>query len=208
VQRGPGDLRSGAVGVRKGVVDGRERLPERWRGVVGREGQPRRHGEHGLVDPRVRGGEVQIGPHPRQRRGVHRPERRGEVAELTQRHRVDEGLATGEGRVVCVGIIALGARFVLALRPAMLGFGVAPDRLRAMTEAKGVRDITSGVLLLVVWAAAGSAALGWFMVAVALTPVADALIVLTNGGKSSTALGVHGLTAALLVAAGLVLALG
>jgi hypothetical protein len=30
------------------------------------------------------------------------------------------------------------------------------------------------VLLLVVWAAAGSVALGWFMVAVALTPVADA----------------------------------
>src|SRR5438067_11807222 len=46
------------------------------------------------------------------------------------------------------------------------------------------------------------------MVAVALTPVTDALIVLTNGGKPSTALGVHGLTAALLVAAGLVLALG
>lgn len=110
--------------------------------------------------------------------------------------------------LVCVGIIALGARFVLAPRPAMVGFGVAPDRLPAMTAAKGVRDMTSGVLLLVVWVAAGSEALGWFMVAVALTPVADALIVLSNGGKLSTALGVHGLTAALLVAAGLVLALG
>jgi hypothetical protein len=110
--------------------------------------------------------------------------------------------------LACVGIIALGARFVLAPRAAMLGFGVAPDRLRAMTEAKGVRDITSGVLLLVVWAAADHVTLGWFMVAVALTPVADALIVVTNGGKLSTALGVHGLTAALLLAAGLVLALG
>jgi Domain of unknown function (DUF4267) len=110
--------------------------------------------------------------------------------------------------IACAGIIGLGARFVLAPRPAMLGFGVAPDRLRAMTEAKGVRDITSGVLLLVVWAAAGREALGWFMVAVALTPVADALIVLSNGGKLSAALGVHGLTAALLVAAGVVLVLG
>src|SRR3954466_4458448 len=109
--------------------------------------------------------------------------------------------------LACVGIIALGARFVLAPRAAMLGFGVAPDSLRAMTEAKGIRDITSGVLLLVVWAAAGPVALGWFMVAVALTPVADALIVLGNGGKLSTALGVHGLTAVVLVAAGLVLAL-
>src|SRR3954453_7793181 len=107
--------------------------------------------------------------------------------------------------LACAGIIALGARFVLALRPAMLGFGVAPDRLRAMTEAKGVRDITSGVLLLVVWTAAGSCAFGWFMVLGALTPAADALIVVTNGGKLTSALGVHGLTAALLLAGGLVL---
>jgi hypothetical protein len=110
--------------------------------------------------------------------------------------------------LISAAIIGLGVRFVLSPRPAMTGFGVAPDRLRAMTSAKGVRDVTSGVLLLVVWAAAGPAALGWFMVAVALTPVSDAVIVLTNGGKPAVALGVHGLTAAVLVAAGLVLALG
>jgi hypothetical protein len=44
-------------------------------------------------------------------------------------------------------------------------------------------------------------------VAAAITPIADGLIVLTNGGKASKALGIHGVTAALLVAAGLVLAL-
>ena len=38
-------------------------------------------------------------------------------------------------------------------------------------------------------------------------PLMVALIVLTNGGKLARALGIHGLTAALLVAAGLVLAL-
>jgi hypothetical protein len=46
------------------------------------------------------------------------------------------------------------------------------------------------------------------LVAAAITPIADALIVLTNGGKLSKALGVHGVAAGLLVAAGLVLALG
>ena len=46
------------------------------------------------------------------------------------------------------------------------------------------------------------------MVAAAITPTSDAVIVLTNGGKLSKALGVHGFTAGLLVAAGLVLALG
>jgi hypothetical protein len=46
------------------------------------------------------------------------------------------------------------------------------------------------------------------MVAAAITPTSDALIVLPNGGKLSRALGVHGFTAGLLVAAGLILALG
>jgi hypothetical protein len=110
--------------------------------------------------------------------------------------------------VGCVAGIAIGSRFLLAPRQATLAFGVAADNLRAMTEIKGVRDITSGAVLLVVWAAAGRAALGWALIAAALTPAADALIVLTNGGRLSTALGIHGLTAGLLVAAGLVLALG
>ena len=83
--------------------------------------------------------------------------------------------------VACAAIIAIGIRFLLAPRYATLAFGVAADNLRALTEIKGVRDVTSGAVLLVVWAAAG--------------------------GKLSTALGIHGLTAGLLVAAGLVLVL-
>jgi hypothetical protein len=110
--------------------------------------------------------------------------------------------------IACAAIIVLGARFLLAPRKATLDLGVAADNLRALTEIKGVRDISSGVVLLAVWAAAGQAALGWALVAAALTPTADAMIVLTNGGKPSTALGIHGVTAVLLVAAGLVLALG
>ena len=110
--------------------------------------------------------------------------------------------------VACAAAIAIGVRFLLAPRQATLAFGVAADDLRALTEIKGVRDITSGAVLLVVWAAAGRTALGWALIAAALTPTADAMIVLTNGGKLPAALGIHGLTAGLLVAAGLVLALG
>jgi hypothetical protein len=106
-----------------------------------------------------------------------------------------------------VAILAIGARFLLAPRTAMLGYGVAPDSLHALTEIKGVRDITSGVIMFVVWAAAGRSALGWALVAAAITPVADAFIVRSNGGRLATALGIHGVTAALLLAAGLVLAL-
>ena len=110
--------------------------------------------------------------------------------------------------IACVAIIVLGTRFLLSPRRATADFGVAPDSIRALAATKGVRDITSGAVLLVVWAAAGTEALGWGLAVAALTPVADAVIVLTNGGKLATALGVHGLTAAVILVAGLVLALG
>ena len=109
--------------------------------------------------------------------------------------------------LACVAIIALGIRFLLQPRQAMLAYGVAAGDVRALTEIKGVRDIASGVVLLVVWAAAGRTALGWAAIAAALIPTAAAVIVRTNRGGPATALGVHGLTAALLLAAGLVLAL-
>jgi Domain of unknown function (DUF4267) len=109
--------------------------------------------------------------------------------------------------IACVAIIVLGARFILRPRQATLDFGIAADNLRGLTEIKGARDIASGVVLLVAWASAGPTTLGWVLVAAAIIPTADALIVLTNGGKLAKAVGVHGLTAALLVAAGLVLAL-
>ncbi|TQS40382.1 DUF4267 domain-containing protein [Cryptosporangium phraense] len=111
------------------------------------------------------------------------------------------------GITACVAIVVIGLRFLLTPARAMTDFGVAADSLRAMSAAKGVRDITSGVVPLVVWAAAGRNALGWTLVAAALTPIGDAVIVVRNGGKLSTALTIHGLTAAVLVVVGLVLAL-
>ncbi|RKS80260.1 uncharacterized protein DUF4267 [Motilibacter peucedani] len=107
-----------------------------------------------------------------------------------------------------VAIVVLGARFLVTPARATTDFGVAADDLRALTAIKGVRDITSGVVVLTVWAAAGTSAMGWALVAAALTPVGDGLIVTTRSGRLGTALGVHGLTALVLVAVGLVLAAG
>jgi uncharacterized protein DUF4267 len=112
------------------------------------------------------------------------------------------------GLIACAAIIAVGIRFFLRPRQATLDFGIAADDVRALTEIKGARDITSGVVPLVVWASAGDTTLGWVLLAAAITPTADALIVLRSGGTLPKALGVHGLTAALLGAAGLALALG
>ena len=108
----------------------------------------------------------------------------------------------------CLFILFIGARFLLAPRVAMAGFGVPEDSLRALTNIKGVRDITSGVVPLVVLAVAGPHVFGFALLAAAITPVGDALIVTRDGGTVRHALSVHGATALVLVVAGLVLALG
>ena len=109
--------------------------------------------------------------------------------------------------LACVFIILIGLRFLLAPRAATLAYGIAEGDVRGLTAIKGVRDIASGVILLVVWAVAGPVALGWALLAAALIPIGDALIVATSG-KLAAALSIHGVTAVLMVAAGLVLVLG
>jgi len=107
----------------------------------------------------------------------------------------------------CVFILVIGARFLLAPRVAMAGFGVPDDSLRALTSIKGVRDITSGIVPLVVLAVAGHHVFGWALLAAAITPIGDAVIVSTNGGTLRHALSVHAATALVLIVAGLVLTL-
>jgi hypothetical protein len=107
----------------------------------------------------------------------------------------------------CLFILFIGVRFLVAPSIATAGFGVAEDRRRAFTSIKGVRDITSGIVPLVVLLAAGPHVFGWVLVAAAITPIGDAIIVVTNGGSRRQALSVHGATALVLVVAGLVLAL-
>lgn len=106
----------------------------------------------------------------------------------------------------CLFILFIGARFLLAPRVAMAGFGVPEDSLRALTSIKGVRDIASGIVPLVVLAAAGRHAFGWALLAAAITPIGDAIIVRTNGGTLRHALSIHGATALVLIVVGLILA--
>ena len=107
--------------------------------------------------------------------------------------------------LACVAIAAIGLRFLAAPTSATRDFGVRPDDARALTAIKGVRDITSGVVPMVVWAVAGVPALGWALIAASITPWADMGIVLARHGRRTAAFGIHGLTAALLVVAGAVL---
>ncbi len=118
-------------------------------------------------------------------------------------------LAYGLAIVLSLFILFIGARFLLAPRAAAAGYGV-PARENgdpAYLTVKGVRDGTFGIVGLALLAFAGAQAEAWFMLAVAVAPLGDTLIVLRNGGSRATAFGIHFATAVvLLVSAALLFA--
>jgi Domain of unknown function (DUF4267) len=78
--------------------------------------------------------------------------------------------------------------------------------LQAYLSAKGIRDIASGLFVAMLMAYGSVHALGWFMLIATLIPIADAMIVLRQGGSRTIAFGVHGSTAvAMLIISGLLL---
>jgi len=112
--------------------------------------------------------------------------------------------------VIAAAIIFLGARFLVAPGVAAVGYGVPADvdrrEDRAYLSVKGVRDIASGFFVIILMTAGATHLLGWFVLAATIIPLADAAIVLRSGGAKSTAYGVHGATAAvMLVTAALLL---
>ena len=105
--------------------------------------------------------------------------------------------------LVAIGIIIIGARFLVAPLAAAEGFGVPADgpRTIAYLWAKGTRDIVSGLLVIaLLWLGAGRRVLGAFIGVAALIPIGDCLNVYVNVGASSAmALAIHGGTAVFMV---------
>ena len=121
------------------------------------------------------------------------------------------GLAYGVSAVVGVGIVVIGARFLLAPRAAAAGCGLPagpePGSAGPYQAVKGVRDITCGLFVFILIAARDPRVLGWLMLAATLIPVADSVIVIRHHGSKATAYAVHGATAAFMLAtAGLLFA--
>jgi hypothetical protein len=96
----------------------------------------------------------------------------------------------------------IGARFLLQPRSAATDYGVPakPDGDSAYLEIKGLRDGATGILGLALLAFAGAHAEAWFMVAAALVPLGDTLIVLRHGGTRAAAFGIHFATAVVVLA--------
>jgi hypothetical protein len=101
---------------------------------------------------------------------------------------------------VGAAIIAIGTRFLVRPGTAAAGFGVGAAPRDPYLAVKGVRDIGSGLMLLTVLAHDRRAAADVTLAASAI-PLGDMVVVLTRGGAPRVALGVHGATAAVMVAA-------
>jgi len=104
--------------------------------------------------------------------------------------------------LIAVGIIFVGARFLVAPSAGAAGFGVPADGMPTMAYlwAKGVRDIASGLFLFMLLAMnAGRRILAAFILVATLIPAADFVNVTLNAGPSG-ALMIHGGTAVFMLA--------
>ncbi|MFR9722429.1 DUF4267 domain-containing protein [Streptomyces sp. MS19] len=111
--------------------------------------------------------------------------------------------------VVAVGIIGIGIRFLVQPERAGADFGLpaAHGAPRPWANIKGVRDITSGLVLLVGLLHGDDVLLGWLTLASTFTPWGDAGVVLGAKGPKAAAYGIHAATAAVMAAVSLVLIL-
>ena len=105
--------------------------------------------------------------------------------------------------LLAASIIFIGARFLVAPRVGAAGYGVPADLDQPSADAylsvKGVRDIATGLFVVILLIAGATHLAGWVMLAATIIPLADATIVLRNGGSKATAWGVHGVTAAVMI---------
>ena len=113
-------------------------------------------------------------------------------------------VATVLAGLIAVGIIVIGLQEIWRPRAAA-GFGIPgtdteDGSFRAWLSVKAVRDIASGVFILIVLVGGTPQLLGWFMLAAAGIPAGDALVVLRSNGPRATAYGVHGATAVVALA--------
>ncbi|WP_329045316.1 DUF4267 domain-containing protein [Amycolatopsis sp. NBC_01488] len=112
--------------------------------------------------------------------------------------------------IVALGIIYIGLNYLFAPAKIAAGFGFkeVPENAETFLNVKGGRDIGAGLIPLALMIYGDPHALGWVILVAAGWPVFDMLIVLRHQGKKAIAFGVHGLTAVVMIVAGLLLLLG
>ncbi|WP_192907044.1 DUF4267 domain-containing protein [Glycomyces paridis] len=70
-------------------------------------------------------------------------------------------------------------------------------------SVKGVRDLASAIVILVLLAIRERRALGWVLLAIALIPIGDGSLILVHDGSTAAAFGIHYATAVAVIVTGL-----
>lgn len=113
--------------------------------------------------------------------------------------------SAGVAILVALAIIGLGLMYLFNPQAVMPSFGLPlpgsdPDG-DGWYRLKGVRDIASGGVVLGMMGWAGWRAVGIALLVEALIPLGDMSLILAAKGSTARALGIHGLTAVLMIAA-------
>jgi hypothetical protein len=122
------------------------------------------------------------------------------------------GFSYGVALLAAVGIMGIGVMYLFRPRVMTHNFGLPlPEEGRNTTwwlRLKGSRDIVSGLVVLALMAWGTPHLLGIVLLIEAIIPTSDMSTILAAKGSTSTAFGVHGLTAALMVASAIPLIIG
>ena len=119
--------------------------------------------------------------------------------------------ALGIAMLAAIAIIAIGGWYIASPMTATRSFGLPLPETGTMAwwlRLKGVRDIASGVavLALMTWSTPG--VVGLILLVEAFIPAGDMLVILAAKGSTRSALGIHGLTAVIMVLAAVPLITG
>ena len=111
----------------------------------------------------------------------------------------------GVALLAALGIIGIGVGYLSRPMKMAPSFGLplpegAPN-VAWWLRLKGTRDVAAGVLVLAFMAADDHRALGLILLVLTIIPLGDMSTVLVAKGRTATAFGIHGLTAALMVLA-------
>ena len=121
-------------------------------------------------------------------------------------------LALGIAWLAALAIIGIGIGYLVSPRAMTASFGLPlPEdgaHIAWWLRLKGVRDVVAGLAILAFLAWGAPRDVGLLLLVEALIPIGDMSLVLTAKGSTKTALGVHGLTAVLMILAAITLLTG
>jgi len=111
--------------------------------------------------------------------------------------------------LIAVGIIVIGCFYLVSPERISGSFGLKPPATDADTRAwlrlKGIRDVASGLVVLIMMLTTGSREVGIALLVFAIIPFGDMSIILGSGGSKSTAFSVHGITCGVMLVVGILL---